>query len=422
MLSIVLCAGTASAAVRYAAPGAAGASPCNPAPCSLSTAVNGAVGGDRVILAAGDYATADLVLDKAIDVGGEPGAATSIVFSGAGGALVAASGAVLHDVRVAFATGTMAYALQLEAGTVERVYADGRNGIACLATRGTIRDSVCLDSLNVSPSGPGKFQVNVVNVTAVPLLIGAFEGAILSANVVNTIAQPGYEMGSNASGLLIDVSTGSSASAVLSNSNYASVDSSLSTGENFSFTPPGTNGNQTAAPEFVDGPAGNFRQLGSSPTIDTGLADPLLGTLDLDGAARSQARCIGGTPVPDIGAYELTPTVPCPGGATTPATASGDFHFGRLKHHPGKGTATLSVIVSGAGTIVLHGKGLVRRQRRSATAGTVRLLVKAKGRAAKVLRRKGRRRVRPLVDFTPEGGPPVRRARSVSLRLRGPGR
>jgi len=310
---LLLGVGTASAAVRYAAPGAVGAEPCNPAPCSLPTAVGGAEGGDQVVLANGTYESgADLVLAKAIEVGGEPGASPAIVFLGAHGAVVENAGATLHDVRLSLAAPTMAYVLQLNGGTVDRTYVDGRNGVACRATQGTMRNSVCFGLLAAAPTGPGNYVVSLRNVTAAPLLIGAHEGANLSATVVNTIAQPGYGLGSSKSGLVISAGISGIASVILTNSNYASVDTSPSTGSNYSFNPPGTNGNQTAASQFVNGPAGDFHQLASSPTIDAGIVTPENGPTDIDGEPRAQ----GGAP--DIGADEFPVPPPPPTDASAP--------------------------------------------------------------------------------------------------------
>ncbi|HEX6229034.1 MAG TPA: choice-of-anchor Q domain-containing protein [Solirubrobacterales bacterium] len=320
IFTLLLGAGTASAAMRYAAPGAVGAEPCNPAPCSLTTAVGGAEDGDQVVLANGTYESgADLVLAKAIEVGGEPGASPAIVFSGAHGAVVENAGATLHDLRLSLAAPTMAYVLQLNGGTIERSYVDGRNGVACRVTEGAMRNSVCFGLLAAAPSGLGNYVVSLRNVTAAPLLIGAQEEANLSATVVNTIAQPGYELGSSKSGLVISVGIGSAASVILTNSNYASVDTTPSTGSNYSFNPPGTNGNQTAASQFVNGPAGDFHQLATSPTIDAGIASPEIGPTDIDREPRSQGSA------PDIGADEFPALPPTPSDATAPVGSKLSF-------------------------------------------------------------------------------------------------
>src|SRR5688500_15488990 len=58
-------------------------------------------------------------------------------------------------------------------------------------------------------------------------------------------------------------------------------------------------GNQTGVdPLFVDAAAGDFHQMPTSPTIDAGAGDSLLGSTDIDG----QRRRLG--PSPDIGADE----------------------------------------------------------------------------------------------------------------------
>ena len=76
-------------------------------------------------------------------------------------------------------------------------------------------------------------------------------------------------------------------------------------------TPPGTGtGNQTAAPAFVNQAAGNLHQTPASPTLDAGSgAASLLGTMDIDGDARSVDGNCDGTATPDIGADELNPFV-----------------------------------------------------------------------------------------------------------------
>jgi len=412
-------AAPASAAVRNASPSGAGVEPCNPAPCSLSKAVTGAKAGDQVVLAPGTYKlNADLVLDKAIDVGGVPGGLPRIEFLNGHAAFVQSDGAVLHDVHLSLLEEAMAYVFSLDRGRVERVYADGTNTAGCQMTQGLLRDSVCLSGLQVAPSGVGSYRADLVNVTADPIMVGAFEGAALTANIVNSILLPDE---GDAAGLLIDVSAGSSATAVLTNSNYAAVDTSLSAGTSFTYTAPGTNGNQTAVPQFVDRASGDFRPLAGSPTVDAGTADALLGAYDVLGAARSQARCIGGVPVPDIGAYEFAPTVACPSTPLPPAAQPSTplpWGIGKLTRNPAKGTATLPVTVAGAGVVGLSGKGIVTRTATTRGARTVKLVVKAKGAKLAKLRRTGKVKLRPAITFTPSGGAPVTVTKRLTLKFK----
>lgn len=418
----LLAAAPASGAVRYAAPGAMGGSPCNPAPCGLVTAVTGANNGDQVVLAAGAYKLATtLAITKPIDVGGALGASTVVEFSGNNGIEVSHPGALLHDLRPVLSEPALANTVTLNAGTVERVHADGAKGAAgCDMKQGLLRDSVCRGGLNVSPNGAGSYQATITNVTANPLSIGAQGGANLAASVTNTLMLPDSEGGGPKAGLLINVGMGASAAALITNSSYNEVDPTLSAGTEFQYTPAGTNGNQTVAPALVDAAAGDFRQLASSPTIDAGTTavDPL-GAFDLLGAARSQPRCIGGAPVPDIGAYELTPTEACPGPPPVPSPVPSNFGVRKLTFDRAKGTATLTVRLQAAGTLALSGKGVVGRSANRGGAGTVKVKIQAKGGKAKKLRKRGKVKLRARLMFVPAstGELPTTKTRALTLKL-----
>jgi hypothetical protein len=95
----------------------------------------------------------------------------------------------------------------------------------------------------------------------------------------------------------------------LVSSNYESI-----SGEPTVVTPPGTNGNQTEAPIFVDAPADDFHQAADSPTIDAGSNAPALSAFDIDNEARVQGEA------PDIGADEFTPVVEPPEPPEPPPT------------------------------------------------------------------------------------------------------
>jgi hypothetical protein len=62
--------------------------------------------------------------------------------------------------------------------------------------------------------------------------------------------------------------------------------------------------NQDVEPLFASPPALDIHQLAGSPTIDAGVATPLLGSGDIDGQARTQGSA------PDIGADEYVPPPP----------------------------------------------------------------------------------------------------------------
>ncbi len=107
---------------------------------------------------------------------------------------------------------------------------------------------------------------------------------------------------------------------------------------------------------------------------------------------------------------EVPPAEPQP-----PAEPSNDFSFGKLKRNKNKGTAKLTVEVPGPGELVLAGKNLKRDTEEATAAGDVKLLVKAKGKAAKTLRDRGAKKVTPKVTYTPTGGAPNTEQKKLKL-------
>jgi hypothetical protein len=109
--------------------------------------------------------------------------------------------------------------------------------------------------------------------------------------------------------------------------------------------------------------------------------------------------------------------------AVSPSNA---FSFGKLKRNTHNGTATLTVDVPGPGKLTLSGKGvfpqrpiasrLGTRARAVSTAGPVKLTVKATGKAKKKLRKTGKAKVNVKVTFTPTGGSPASKSKTVKLK------
>lgn len=422
--------GSAGAAVRYAAPSGAGASPCNPTACSLKVAIEGAQNGDEVVVGPGVYAqSTPISVSKAITVGGT-GEVTPFVGLEGVELEVDNPGASVHDLRLTLTKVTMTRPFVLIAGSAERVIADGAGlgGGGCLVENGMLRDSVCIDGLTVEGIVPGSHQATIANVTADPIFVGASTAAHMETTIVNTIAYPAPRPNTSKAGLLIDVIAGASADAVIRNSNFNEVDSSLSAGGTFTYTPAGTNGNQTAPPLFVDFAHGDLRPLPTSPTIDAGVVEPLIGATDLLGLPRVQPRCIGGTPVPDIGAYEFQPTEVCPGGpaagggALAPIAHKKRLAIGkvRLRLDPTKGAGVLTVAVPAAGKVSLSGKGIVAAGVTAKKAGNVRLPVQAKGRQAGRLARTGKVKLTAIVTERLGDGARLRKSVPVTLRQRLP--
>jgi hypothetical protein len=411
IVALLLVAPAALAAVRYAAPGGGGGEPCNPTPCTLANAVNNAKDGDQVIVTPGLYTPGSKVdADHAIDVGGEEGAATPVieVKNPEHDVRVENAAAVLHDLTIDLPEPTMGYTMIVASGTVERVYVSATDAAgACQIESGTIRDSVCRGGLSVAASLKKAPHVDLHDITATTTVVLVSGGAQLTAEATNLIAH-GEGTAFGGVDLIMDVSAGSSAAVTLSHSNYATVDTTSSSGTNFTYTPPGTNGNQTAPPLFVNAAGGDYRELAGSPTIDAGLADSLTGTADLDRLPRTQPACIGGTPTPDIGAYEFQPTAGCP----LPSNA---FRFGKLKRNERRGTARLAVEVPGPGKLTLTGKGIAKTTASADRAGTFNLTIKPRGKARRTLAKTGSLKAKLSVSFTPTGGTTSEKQKTIKL-------
>lgn len=84
-----------------------------------------------------------------------------------------------------------------------------------------------------------------------------------------------------------------------------------------------------------------------------------------------------------------------------------------------QGTATLAVRIPAAGTLTLSGKQLVKQKKTARAAGTIKLLVKAKGKAKKALDRKGKAKVKATVVFTPASGGAGSQVKGMVLKRTG---
>jgi amidase len=111
------------------------------------------------------------------------------------------------------------------------------------------------------------------------------------------------------------------------------------------------------------------------------------------------------------------PTSAPPAGVTTspPAPAAARLKFGKLMHLTGKGFAAIKVHVSGPGKLTLTGKGVKTDHVRVKKAGTVSLLVKAKGKTLKALKATGKVTVKVKVAFAPTTGAKVGSVHKLTL-------
>jgi hypothetical protein len=103
--------------------------------------------------------------------------------------------------------------------------------------------------------------------------------------------------------------------------------------------------------------------------------------------------------------------------ATAVLQPSNAFSITGTRRNKKRGKATITVTLPGPGTAVVAGKGVKRRGSvlQTATGGTVKLRVIAKGKAAAKLAHRGRARVILAITFTPTGGDQA--TQTVKLKL-----
>ena len=422
----------------YASP-TGGAGSCSQAvPCSIKAAVVKADAGDNVSLAAGTYELppGGLLLEKSIDFGASPaGPAVLETDKLATLKVTAKADATIHDLRLEGDGG-----LLLASGVAERVFVayQGVSADACKLEEGaTMRNSVCwtlettkeigvshaIDITSIESLGE---PVVLRNVTAIAdnaegnaiHLLGS-SNAELSVNAANVIARSvnGTDVVAEIGGGGLPVAT-----LTITNSSFGEVQD-LSPNPRASVTPLGTAGNISAAPTLVDVANGDFHVGGDSPTLDGGIADISVGTVDLEGNDRSRPKCFGASPVPDMGAYERIPTANCPPPPPLPPPPlelrKRVFRVVSIFLNKKNGTGRLRVEVPGAGTLSLTGSG-VKLVRRTAPAGdgVISLPIQTWAITKVRLAKRGKTRVRLKVAFDAKGGGVQEWSRGVLLRKR----
>ncbi len=417
----------AAANTWYASPTGGKLATCSKASrCHIETALGKAKDGDTVSLASGDYTIpfGGVIINEDIDFGGEKGDPAVLESTETGDVQVNTKvDATLHDLKIE-GNG----ALLLYGGFAERVYVSTTNPelSACLMEPGTtLRDSVCWahpdeseieeePSHGVNIEGSGEtVSVNqpivLRNVTAWTTakvgngihVLGA-AGAQVAVDARNVIARSQNDVD-----VVAELGTGGNSKALvnIANSNFESF---VDEPSEAAVTPPGTAGNISSTPSLVNTSEGDFHQTEASPTLDGGAIDALVGPFDLDGADRSHAKCFGTNAVPDMGAYERTPTAQCPPPPPIPPPPPGEikpvFRIVSLMLNKKTGGGRILVEVPGAGTLSLAGSG-VKLVRRTAPAEggvismPIQLWVITRVRLAKV----GKTRVRLKVIFDGRG-------------------
>jgi len=121
------------------------------------------------------------------------------------------------------------------------------------------------------------------------------------------------------------------------------------------------------------------------------------------------------------GSYTCTVTTTNAAGSASQTSAAlviSTLKLTKVKLNKRKGTATILAEVSGPGALTLTGKGLIKQKGTSHGVGVVKLTAKAKGKAKKLLAKKGKAKVRAKVTFMPQGGTALSATKSITLTKR----
>lgn len=422
----------------FASPAPAGSACTAGTPCSIGDAVAKAGDGDAVSLAAGEYTLpiTGLTLEDEVDFGGPEGNVAILKTKDVADVHVTNNAnATLHDLRIQ-GEGS----LRLDSGSAERIFVAfaGVHSNACELDKGTtLRNSVCWThetndeeegeshALEITSGGENQDETVVIrNVTAIAdneagnaIHVLAAGGAVLTVDAANVIARS-----SNGTDIVAEVFGGCCPETHLNivNSNFGEFGDSPSVA---TVTPLGTNGNISAAPTFANPGSGDFHVGGDSPTLDGGLADSSVGAVDLDGHVRSQAKCFGTRlPVPDMGAFERTPTDSCPPEPPPPPPPVEPrkpvFRVVSLLLNKKLGNGRVLVEVpEGGGTLSLTGSG-VKLVRRTAPGkgGVISLPIQTWAITKVRLAKTGKTKVRLKVIFEAKRGGLEEWSKGVLLR------
>lgn len=404
----------ASAAARtfYVAPNGTGSACIKATPCTYVTASASAGPGDQIYLAGdkGSYGSfqsplGELSVAGGVTVSGQPGQPMPVYYGGPVSpypAAAVASGGKLEKIEVIHTNGGIALESSgsgTAVAVVRRVLArsPAAGGYGCIADPSvpySLSNSVCQGKARGLYASGGT-TITLTNDTIIgngTSSTGAFFVASSGPLVVK-----GHSTILRGTGDIYANGMFGSITVTLDHSDYAHVFV-----HNASVTPAGTNHNITAAPQFVNAAKANYREVGTSPTIDRGANAPVCcgGPLDRDlvGNARrlpGHPRCgIPGPRIADIGAYEFVPKPPlCP------------ITFGTPVRDTSAGTAQLPVRVRGPGKLVLSGTNVQTVSKAASQSGTVKMLVTATGAAANELNHTGHATVNVTVHYTPNGAP-----------------
>jgi hypothetical protein len=228
------------------------------------------------------------------------------------------------NAQLKFSGGTLSYLdfeggatniVNMSGGLMDRVLmrAASDGNFACQCPGGLIRNSVFISTgvtaaLGVTSNG-GTSTLEIRNVTAIATNPSAFALAAVHQTAMGSVTYNAYNVIARNTGGGTDVAALDTNSTItFHHSNYSTQ---MTTGNSLVQDAPG-DPHQSASPLFTNAMADDFSEATGSPTIGTGLTDPLNGPLDFAGNPRS----VGG--LTDIGAYQVPPPPPPPGTASGP--------------------------------------------------------------------------------------------------------
>jgi hypothetical protein len=116
-----------------------------------------------------------------------------------------------------------------------------------------------------------------------------------------------------------------------------------------------------------------------------------------------------GASVSQIGKLEVTKP-------QAPPVTKATLKLGKVKLNQANGTATLPIGVSGAGTLTVSGKTIVKVQRKAGGPKTIKVTIKAKGKAKAKLASTGKAKVKAKIAFQPSSGAAVSKSKSITLK------
>jgi tricorn protease-like protein len=102
-----------------------------------------------------------------------------------------------------------------------------------------------------------------------------------------------------------------------------------------------------------------------------------------------------------------------------PTKPSNKIGFGKVKLNKTKGTAKLSLVLPGAGSVGLSGKGVKKVAKQVKAAGKLSIPIVASGKAKATLEQTGTVKLALKISFTPVGGSPNTQSHPLKLKLLG---